>query len=146
MPPSLAIASASLIVALALSHDALARSLATLTVKVENVSDRGGNVRVALYDRASWPDDDAKPVIDGVVPAQTGETIVTLRGIPAGVYGMKAFQDYNRNEQFDTNFLGLPAEKYGFSNDARVVFSEPDFDAAKFTLSPGANTITTHLK
>ena len=103
-------------------------------------------MRVALYDRASWPNDDAKPVIDGVVPAQTGETIVTVRDVPPGTYGLKAFQDYNRNGEFDTTWLGLPAEKYGFSNDARVVFSEPDFDAAKFTLSPGANTITIHLK
>ena len=115
-------------------------------MKVEDVSNRGGNVRVALYDRASWPNDDAKPVIDGVVPAQTGETIVTVRDVPPGTYGLKAFQDYNRNGEFDTTWLGLPAEKYGFSNDARVVFSEPDFDAAKFTLSPGANTITIHLK
>ncbi len=120
--------------------------LATLTVKVEDVSERGGNVRVALYDRASWPNDDAKPVIDGVVPAQPGETIVTLHDVPPGTYGLKAFQDYNRNGAFDTTWVGLPKEKFGFSNDPRVVLSEPDFGAAKFTLSAGANTITIHLK
>src|ERR1041385_9014573 len=69
--------------------NAIAEPLATLTVRVEKVSDRGGNLRVALYDRASWPNDDAKPVIDGVVPAQKGETIVTLRDIPPGTYGLK---------------------------------------------------------
>jgi len=142
----LVLASATLLITLNVPLDVFAESFATLTVKVEDVSNRGGNVRVALYDRASWPNDDAKPVIDGVVPAQTGETIVTVRDVPPGTYGLKAFQDYNRNGEFDTTWLGLPAEKYGFSNDARVVFSEPDFDAAKFTLSPGANTITIHLK
>jgi uncharacterized protein (DUF2141 family) len=146
MPHRIVIAAAVLLTALAVSHDAFAQSRATLTVKVENVSSRGGNMRVALYDRTSWPNDDAAPVTDGVVPAKAGETIVSLRGIPPGTYGLKAFQDYNRNEQFDTTWLGLPAEKFGFSNDPRVMFSEPDFDATKFTLSPGANTITIHLK
>jgi uncharacterized protein (DUF2141 family) len=125
---------------------ASAAPLATLIVKVEKVSPRGGDVRVALYTSASYPLDNAEPVIDGVVPATPGETIVTLQGIKPGIYAVKLFQDFNRNGEFDMNWLGLPLEKFGFSNDARPTFSEPPFDATKFELRPGTNTIMIHLQ
>lgn len=120
--------------------------LATLTVKVEKVSPRGGDIRVALYTEKTYSDDNAKDVNDAVVPARAGETIVTLTGIKPGTYAVKLFQDFNRNGEFDMTWYGLPAEKYGFSNDARPTFSEPSFDATKFEVRPGANTITIHLQ
>ncbi len=123
-----------------------AESPATLTVTVENVSRRGGDLRLALYDRAHWDDDDAPPVKDEVVPAHAPETTVTFSGLKPGIYGLKMFQDFNRNGKFDFTWLGLPDEKYGFSNDAAAMFSEPSFDRAKFTLAPGANTMTVHLR
>jgi uncharacterized protein (DUF2141 family) len=123
-----------------------AAPLATLTVRVEKVSPRGGDIRVALYTSASYPLDNADPVIDSVVAAKPGETIVTLQGIKPGTYAVKLFQDFNRNGEFDMNWLGLPLEKFGFSNDARPMFSEPPFEATKFELRPGTNTITIHLQ
>ena len=63
----------------------LAASAATLTVKVENIDNKGGELHVALYDEASWPNDDAKPIADAVVPALAPETVVTLTGIATGV-------------------------------------------------------------
>jgi uncharacterized protein (DUF2141 family) len=117
----------------------------TLTVTVQKVSPRGGDLRLALYDRAHWNDDDAPPVKDVVVPANPPQTVVTFEGLKPGIYGLKMFQDYNRNGKFDFTWLGLPAEGYGFSNDAPVMFSEPSFDRTKFTLSPGSNTMTVHL-
>lgn len=119
---------------------------ATLTVKVEDVSPKGGDMRVALYTEATWDDDKSTPVIDGVVPAVTPETTIVLRNIAPGTYGLKAFQDYNRNGEFDFTALHLPEEKYGFSNDARPFFSDPGFDRAKFTLHAGENTITIHMQ
>ncbi|MEJ0042714.1 MAG: DUF2141 domain-containing protein [Rhizomicrobium sp.] len=120
--------------------------LATLTVKVEKVSPRGGDVRVALYTRDNYSGADADATIDAVVPAKPGETIVVLKPVKPGIYAVKLFQDFNRNGEFDMNWIGLPLEKYGFSNDASPTLSEPPFDATKFELRPGANTITVHLR
>jgi uncharacterized protein (DUF2141 family) len=52
------------------------------------------------------------------------------------------FQDVNRNEKFDMNWLDLPSERYGFSNNAKpdwMRLSPPGFDAAKIVLKAGAN-------
>lgn len=124
----------------------LAASAATLTVKVENIDKAGGDLHVALYDNASWPNDDAKPVVDSIVPAVAPETVVTLSNIVPGVYGVKTYQDANNNGKFDENWLGLPLERFGFSRDARPVLAEPGFDETKFTVSDGANEIVIHLQ
>jgi len=124
---------------------ACAAPLASLTVRVEKVSPRGGDVRLALYDAQDYAGDQ-EPVTDKVVPAHPGETVVVLENLKPGIYAVKLFQDFNRNGQFDMNWIGLPLEKFGFSNDAHPTFSEPSFDAAKFELRPGANTITIHLQ
>jgi uncharacterized protein (DUF2141 family) len=124
-----------------------APALATLTIKVEKVSPRGGDIRVALYDAATYSDDTGNRDVGGtVVAAKTGETIVTLTGIKPGIYAVKLFQDFNRNGKFDMTWYGLPAEKYGFSNDARPTLSEPSFDATKFEVRPGENAITITLR
>ena len=133
------------LLALALTP-AQAGQLASFTVKVECVSSRGGDIRLALYDEVSWPDDDADPVADLVVPAVSPETIASFKAVTPGIYGLKLFQDENRNGRFDFNWFGLPAERYGFSNDARPIFSEPGFSRTRFKLSAGANTITVHLQ
>jgi uncharacterized protein (DUF2141 family) len=125
---------------------ASAAPLATLVIRVEKVSSRAGDLRVALYDRTSYPLDNADPVTDSVVPARPGETTVTMSGIKPGVYAIKMFEDFNRNGKFDMNWIGWPLEKFGFSNDAHPTFSEPPFDATKFDLRPGTNTITIHLQ
>lgn len=119
---------------------------ATLTIRVLKVSPHGGDIRAALYDQASYPNDDADPVKDAVVPAKLPETVVTMTGLVPGTYAVKLFQDFNRNGKFDMTWFGIPIEKYGFSNDARPIFTEPDFERTKFNLSPGANTIIIHLQ
>jgi uncharacterized protein (DUF2141 family) len=141
----LAVSLALLVLQLSAASPAAAPT-AALTIKVEGVSPEGGDIRVALYDRSSWEGEKGAPIAGAVVPATPRETIVVLRDLKPGVYGVKLFQDFNRNGEFDFTWLGLPAEYYGFSNDARATFRQPGFDRAKFTLAPGARTITIHLK
>lgn len=115
---------------------------AVLTVKVDHIAPRGGNLRLALYDEKSFANDDAEPIADKIVIATPSIQTVAFPGVPPGTYAVKMFQDVNRNEKFDLNWLGIPSERYGFSNNAKpnwIRMSPPDFDAAKITLKPGAN-------
>ena len=48
--------------------------------------------------------------------------------------------------EFDMTWLGIPIEKYGFSNDAMPYLTEPDFSRTKFRIVPGMNNITIHLQ
>jgi len=119
---------------------------ATLTVHVGNIDPRGGDLHVALYNEKQWPDNDAKPIVDMIVPAAAPVTTVVMKDVEPGLYGIKSFQDVNRNGEFDQNFFGLPLERYGFSRDAKPFLSAPSFDKTKFPIADGANEITFHLQ
>jgi uncharacterized protein (DUF2141 family) len=46
----------------------------------------------------------------------------------------------------DRNFIGLPTEGVGFSNNAPVPFSGPSFREAAFTYAGGEQTISLKLR
>jgi uncharacterized protein (DUF2141 family) len=124
----------------------LAASAATLTVKVQNIDKKGGVLRLSLYDEASWSNNESVPIASADVPAVAPETVVRLSNLKPGVYGVKTYQDANRNGEFDQNWLGWPLERYGFSRDARPFLSAPGFDRTEVTLSDGENAIVIHLQ
>ena len=59
--------------------------------------------------------------------------------IPDGEYAIAFFIDANGNKKLDKNFLGIPKEQFGFSNNAMGTLSAPTFEQAKFTVA--GNTI-----
>jgi len=119
---------------------------ATLVIHVQNIAPTGGTLRLGLYDEARYPDDDSTPIASADVPAQLGETVITLTNIVPGTYAIETFQDINSNNKMDTTWFGFPLEPFGFSRDARPHFSKPGFGQVKFALVPGMNVQTLHLQ
>ena len=117
---------------------------ANLTVHVMGVLPAGGIIRLGIYDRADYPS--ARPAASADVPAVPGETIVTLRNVPPGIYAIQVFEDVNANGRMDTSWVGLPLEPFGFSQDAKPFLSKPSFDDVKFNLVAGENSQTLHLQ
>jgi uncharacterized protein (DUF2141 family) len=124
---------------------AFAAATASLTVRIENVSDKGGDLRIGVYNEASFSVRGSKPVTGKIVSAKAGEMIVTFDGIAPGEYGVKTYQDENRNGKLDTVMGMMPSEPYGMSNDAQPKMGPPPWEDARITLKPGANTIVIHL-
>lgn len=80
-----------------------------------------------------------------VKPAgRQAEACFTLSG--PGAYAVAVYHDANNNHRFDRTFLGLPAEGYGFSNDAPTPIGPPPFSAARFSVQPGGTSISIHLR
>ena len=129
----------------ALTISASAAELATLTVKVESVSAKGGTLRVGLYDQTTFPVRGSKPINGRVVPAIAGEMVVVLEGVLPGEYGVKVLDDENANGVMDFTMGFMPGEPYGFSNDAKPNMGPPAWNDVKIAVKPGANAITIHL-
>ena len=67
------------------------------------------------------------------------ETFIELKeshefiiNLPEGIYAIALFVDVNKNLKIDKNFLGIPKEQFGFSNNATGKLSAPSFEQAKF--------------
>ncbi len=64
----------------------------------------------------------------------------------AGIYAVAVYHDENDNHHFDRTLIGLPAEGYGFSNDAPIRLGPPSFAAVRFQVGPGDNRIAIRLR
>jgi uncharacterized protein (DUF2141 family) len=55
--------------------------------------------------------------------------------VPPGRYGIVVIHDENENQKLDRNFFGIPKEGFGFSNNPRIFFSAPSWQAASTTIT-----------
>lgn len=58
--------------------------------------------------------------------------VCRFEGVTPGAYAMAVFHDENANNDLDRNFLGIPSEGTGASNDAHNMFGPPGYDDARF--------------
>ncbi len=104
--------------------------LCSLTVQVYGFGDNTGKSFVGLY-RVSdpWPEI-KKQYIGKVIPITNKTATVVFEQLTPGTYAVAVFHDKNNNGILDKNMLGMPIERYGFSNNIRETFSAPSFKSA----------------
>jgi uncharacterized protein (DUF2141 family) len=108
----------------------------TLTIQVENVNKDGGNIGVLVFNSTrGWPEDRFAALRDIVVPAHPGTVTVTVADLPVGDYAVAIAHDVNKNHKLDKNFLGVPKEQWGMSNNPHATIKAPSFNTAKFSLT-----------
>jgi uncharacterized protein (DUF2141 family) len=66
--------------------------------------------------------------------------------IPSGTYALAVIHDENKDGKLEANWVGVPTEGYGFSNDAKALMSAPSFDAASFPYNGRNLELTISLK
>jgi uncharacterized protein (DUF2141 family) len=122
----------------------LSASADTLTVTVNNIK-KAGEIHVAVYDNAKAFEADrgekggaAPGITEGTIQMVEPGSVTYIYELPPGTYAIGIFHDVNLNNKMDNNFLGIPAEQFGFSNNARALFGPPDFDDAAFLLKGSA--------
>lgn len=119
----------------ALSFTLQTDNTASVTIEVKGLKNDQGNVRVAIFkDPASFPK--GKPFKAQLIAAQESGTVeLTFEDVPYGAYAIAVYHDANENGELDTNFMGIPKEAYGFSNDHKPKFSGPDYESAKVEIN-----------
>jgi uncharacterized protein (DUF2141 family) len=119
---------------------------AELTVEVLGLESDEGTVMTALFDSQEAYDGPADPVRMARVDIDGKQARVSWAGLPPGEYALRIVHDRNANGEIDTNWVGIPTEPFGFSNDPVSRFGPPDFDAAKFSLDSEGLTVQVTLK
>jgi uncharacterized protein (DUF2141 family) len=68
----------------------------------------------------------------------TGEVVrCTFANVAPGTYAVAVMHDENGNGKLDSNFLGIPTEGYGVSNNHTHALSAPTWDESKFEVRAG---------
>jgi uncharacterized protein (DUF2141 family) len=116
---------------------------ADMRVRITGLENSDGQVFISVFaSEAAYNAGDA--VAEASVAANRNGVAATFDALPAGTYAVIAFHDANSNNDLDSNFMGMPTERYGFSNGAAPRFRQARFDEAAFT-HPGDETVTVTL-
>lgn len=113
---------------------------ADLSLSVADGPAADATLYVAVYgDAASYTD--GKPVASQTAPMREGKARLVFTGLAPGRYAVRVFADENGNGKLDTNLMGMPTERYGFSNDAKGNRAAPGFDAAAISVDADMQTV-----
>ena len=116
-----------------------------LTINISGQT-KAGILNLGIYNNAAAYDKSVKGEersekglfsgIDSYIDLQESHEFVI--NLPEGTYAIALFIDANENLKIDKNFLGIPKEQYGFSNNAMGKLSGPSFEQAKFQVKGNA--------
>jgi uncharacterized protein (DUF2141 family) len=112
-----------------------------LIVKVTMVKSTKGEVGCALFNNATgFPNENAAMPAQWQAPS-SDSVVCRFTDIKPGLYAVAVSHDLNGNRRTDTNFLGIPTEDWGVSNNVRPNLRAPTFDEARFEVA--ATGVTT---
>lgn len=120
--------------------DTASPEVGNLIVRINNFDSAEGEVRIAL-NNSDENYNEGEPFRAAAAKIVDGKTEYIFVNIPFGDYAVKCYHDENSNRKMDSNFLGIPTEAYGFSNNARGSFGPPDYEDAKFLFSADKQVI-----
>jgi len=123
----------------------------TISLEISGITN-AGVLHLAIYNNKevfeSDRGDNAGPK-DGIVAGLIQEVQVGVFtsqvDLPSGQYAIALYVDVNGNKRIDSNFLGIPKEQYGFSNNVMGAFGPPKFEKASFDHGE-SSTVKIHLK
>ena len=113
-----------------------AQTSATLEVAVSGIESAEGRVGIAVWDDDKGFPEAIEHALDSTYVAVESGTARAVFELPEpGTYAVTVFHDKNDNQRFDKNWIGMPREAWGVSNQARPRLRAPRFDEAEFEIS-----------
>lgn len=118
-----------------------------LQVIIQKTDSDAGKILVLVFkDPAGFPDQIEKSFKQLTLKPKNGKSEFQLDDLPAGKYAITVLHDEDDNGIMTTNFVGLPEEKYGFSNNPKIYFGPPSFEKSAVQVGSGGKTIHINLR
>jgi len=106
----------------------------TVTVRVSTFRSLKGSLRCRLFSRPDgFP---GKPPFEAETSVAVSARTMTcsFTSVAHGTHAVALFHDENGDGKLDTNFMGIPREGVGVSNNKFRSLGPPSWDDAKFTV------------
>ena len=105
-----------------------------IKVVVKGIKVVEGSLLASIFNSADGFPEDAKKSFSSLTVKLSGNPqSFYFQNIPFGNYAIAVVHDKNTNGTFDKNFLGIPKEGYGVSNNIKGL-SAPGFNEASFRI------------
>ena len=112
---------------------AFSESLSTVLIEVSGFKNTRGTLNCRMFSKAAdFPDDEG--IVTLRVPITGPNTSCSFSNVEPGTYAIAVVHDENGNGKLDKNFVGVPSEGYGVSNNKTYALSAPKWDESTFKL------------
>jgi uncharacterized protein (DUF2141 family) len=119
---------------------------AAAVVRISGLSEPLCHVGCSLFaGRTGFPLDNATARVLWL-PADAKGVTCRYPDVSEGTYAFSIGHDLNGNKRVDTNFIGLPTEQWGVSNNSRPSLRAPRFDEAAFKVATDAKEVLIDIK
>ena len=116
-----------------------------LIIEVTNIEEIKGRIELGLYDDPDVFLSYTEQYKVLYIPVKSTSVMITIDSLPKGTYAISLMHDLNSDGEMEKNFIHIPQEPYGFSNNYRPRFSKPDFEDCQFEYDGESLKLTIEL-
>lgn len=115
-----------------------------LTIQVDNLKNKSGQIGISVYNTSKgWPDKWEQAFHSELVPIESVPAQIELPDLLVGRYAVSVIHDENSSGGLDKNFMSIPKEGYGVSNNVKPrSFGPPEFEKSVFLLTQSDTLIS----
>lgn len=125
---------------LAIPFTARAGLMSDLTVEIDGLKNRKGQLCVSVFASSKgFPNRAANALQNQCVPITDKSMLVTFKDLKPGTYGVSVLHDIKGDRKIHRNFLGIPTDGFGFSRNPTILTGPPKFEDSVFFVA-GSNT------
>ena len=111
-------------------------------MRVEGFENVDGAAGIAVWNQAQgFPENVEHAVATTYATIRDGVAIARFDQLEPGTYAITVYHDRNANRRFDKNWLGMPKEDWGVSNNVRPRLRAPRFNEAMMTVGTGETLV-----
>lgn len=112
-------------------------SSATIVVDVARFRNTTGALGCRLFRSGAGFPESSAGTVEARVAIAGASARCTFSNVAPGTYAVSVMHDENGNQRLDKNFLGIPIEGYGVSNNRTHALSAPKWEESKFVVEKG---------
>lgn len=121
-------------------------SLSTLVVTISGLPTASGHVIALLFPSdQGFPASLNKAAQHQALKVSSSSMELRFPNLPMGTYAVTVYHDVNDNGKLDTNWIGIPKEPVGVSNNLRPRLGPPRFSESSFTIAEPEHKIAVNL-
>lgn len=105
-----------------------------LTVNISNIKILKGEIIIGVFNTDVGFLKEGVAIRNYTVKVNNAKETLVIKDLPKGEYAISLYHDENSDNECNRNFLGIPKEGYGFSNNIKPKFSAPKYEDCKFSL------------
>jgi uncharacterized protein (DUF2141 family) len=118
-----------------------------LNLNVLNIKANKGIIQVLIFkSQDGFPEDIDKAVKSLSIPVKNFSASAIIEDLSPGKYAVSLFHDEDGDGKLKKNSVGLPIERYGFSNNPTLFFGPPSFSKCAFSVNSSPVLVEISLK